>query len=154
MTEVTERVRKVVARQFKVSETDISSETNFRVDLGVDSLGKVELAMAFEKEFGIEITDQDVEATTTVGHAQGDTPLTCWGAFFAVRLKSLSGCVGGMRSSCASANAPSPRDILLTNPISSTDDVLGSHDSIENDIRRTGSGHTSANCSNIWDHIQ
>ena len=70
MTEVTERVRKVVARQFKVSETDISSETNFRDDLGADSLGKVELAMAFEKEFGIEITDQDVEATTTVGHAE------------------------------------------------------------------------------------
>ena len=70
MSNITERVRKILTSKFDVVEADLVSEMTFKDDLGADSLDTVELAMAFEKEFGIEISDNDVESITTVGDAE------------------------------------------------------------------------------------
>ena len=70
MSNITERVRKILTSKFDVVEADLVSEMTFKDDLGADSLDTVELAMAFEKEFGIEISDNDMETITTVGDAE------------------------------------------------------------------------------------
>lgn len=70
MSDITERVRKILATKFDVDPKSLVPETTFKDDLGADSLDTVELAMAFEKEFGIEISDDDVEAIATVGDAE------------------------------------------------------------------------------------
>lgn len=70
MSNITERVRKILTSKFDVVEADLVSEMTFKDDLGADSLDTVELAMAFEKEFGIEISDNDMESITTVGDAE------------------------------------------------------------------------------------
>jgi acyl carrier protein len=63
---VEERVRKIIAEQLGVEEEDITPESSFVEDLGADSLDTVELVMAFEEEFGIEIPDEDAEKILTV----------------------------------------------------------------------------------------
>ncbi|HLB01718.1 MAG TPA: acyl carrier protein [Nitrospiria bacterium] len=63
---VEERVKKIVAEQLGVEEEDINPESSFVEDLGADSLDTVELVMAFEEEFGIEIPDEDAEKILTV----------------------------------------------------------------------------------------
>ncbi|MGF1576085.1 MAG: acyl carrier protein [Synechococcaceae cyanobacterium RM1_1_27] len=67
--EIYSRVRKIVADQLGVEDGKITPEANFQNDLGADSLDTVELVMAFEEEFDIEIPDEDAEGITTVQDA-------------------------------------------------------------------------------------
>ncbi len=63
------RVKKIVAEQLGVNESEVKNESSFVNDLGADSLDTVELVMALEEEFGIEIPDEDAEKITSVGDA-------------------------------------------------------------------------------------
>ena len=69
MENIEQRVKKIVAEQLGVNEADIKNESNFVDDLGADSLDTVELVMALEEEFGIEIPDEDAEKMRTVGES-------------------------------------------------------------------------------------
>jgi len=69
MATVDERVKKIIAEQLGVEEDEVTSEASFVEDLGADSLDTVELVMALEEEFGIEIPDEDAEKILTVGKA-------------------------------------------------------------------------------------
>ena len=69
MSNVLERVRKVVVEQLSVEENLVTAEASFTTDLGADSLDTVELVMAFEEEFGIEIPDEEAEKIATVQDA-------------------------------------------------------------------------------------
>ena len=69
MPSVKERVIEIVAEQLGVSKDQITLETSFVNDLGADSLDTVELVMAFEEEFSIEIPDEDAEKITRVKEA-------------------------------------------------------------------------------------
>ncbi len=64
-----ERVRVIIIDQLGVSPEEVTMEANFRDDLEADSLDLVELIMAFEEEFGGEITDEDAQKILTVGDA-------------------------------------------------------------------------------------
>ncbi len=66
---VEERVRDLVVEQLGVNPEQVTREASFVDDLGADSLDTVELVMAFEEEFGLEIPDEDAEKITTVGDA-------------------------------------------------------------------------------------
>ena len=63
------RVKKMVVDHLGVDEAKVTDEANFIDDLGADSLDTVELVMAFEEEFGSEISDSDAEKILTVGDA-------------------------------------------------------------------------------------
>ncbi|MGZ8364890.1 MAG: acyl carrier protein [Nitrospira sp.] len=69
MATVDERVRKIIAEQLGVEEGEVTPEASFVEDLGADSLDTVELVMALEEEFSIEIPDEDAEKILTVGKA-------------------------------------------------------------------------------------
>ena len=69
MSDVIERVKKIVVEHLSVEENSISEGSSFIDDLGADSLDTVELVMAFEEEFGIEIPDDAAETIQTVGDA-------------------------------------------------------------------------------------
>ena len=64
-----EQIKKILAEQFSMSEDDINMDTSFTEDIGADSLDLVELVMALEQEFDIEIDDEEVEKIKTVGDA-------------------------------------------------------------------------------------
>lgn len=64
-----EQIKKILAEQFSLSEDDITMETSFAEDIGADSLDLVELVMALEQEFDLEIDDDEVEKIKTVGDA-------------------------------------------------------------------------------------
>jgi acyl carrier protein len=64
-----DRVKKIITEQLGVDDEDVTPEANFVEDLGADSLDTVELVMAFEEEFGIEIPDEDAEKILTVQQA-------------------------------------------------------------------------------------
>ncbi|MBI3802275.1 MAG: acyl carrier protein [Nitrospirae bacterium] len=66
---VEERVKKIISEQLGLEEEDVTPEASFVEDLGADSLDTVELVMAFEEEFGIEIPDEDAEKILTVQNA-------------------------------------------------------------------------------------
>ncbi|HOQ67000.1 MAG TPA: acyl carrier protein [Candidatus Atribacteria bacterium] len=67
--DVLSKVKEIVVDQLGVDEDDVSLDASFIDDLGADSLDIVELIMAFEEEFDIEIPDDDAERITTVGEA-------------------------------------------------------------------------------------
>ena len=69
MENIEQRVKKIIAEQLGVNEGEIKTESSFVDDLGADSLDTVELVMAFEEEFGIEIPDEDAEKITRVKEA-------------------------------------------------------------------------------------
>ena len=69
MSDIEQRVRKIVAEQLGANEADIKNESSFVDDLGADSLDTVELVMALEEEFECEIPDQEAERITTVQQA-------------------------------------------------------------------------------------
>lgn len=69
MENVEQRVKKIVAEQLGVNETEIKNESSFVDDLGADSLDTVELVMALEEEFEMEIPDEEAERITTVQQA-------------------------------------------------------------------------------------
>ena len=66
---IEERVKKIIVEQLGVKEEDVKPEASFVEDLGADSLDTVELVMAFEEEFDIEIPDEEAEKITTVQSA-------------------------------------------------------------------------------------
>ena len=69
MSEIANRVTAIIVDKLGVSESEVKPEATFAQDLGADSLDTVELIMEFEKEFGVQIPDQDAESMTTVGDA-------------------------------------------------------------------------------------
>jgi acyl carrier protein len=66
---VEERVTKIVVEQLGVEENQVTTEAKFVEDLGADSLDTVELVMALEEEFKLEIPDDEAEKISTVGQA-------------------------------------------------------------------------------------
>ena len=66
---VAERVKSIIVEQLGVDEEEVTNEASFTDDLGADSLDIVELVMAFEEEFGIEIPDEDAEKIGRVREA-------------------------------------------------------------------------------------
>ena len=66
MSNIEDRVRKIVAEQLGVKEEELKAEASFVDDLGADSLDTVELVMALEEEFETEIPDEEAEKITTV----------------------------------------------------------------------------------------
>ena len=69
MSDIEARVKKIIAEQLGVEESQVTNEKSFVADLGADSLDTVELVMALEDEFGIEIPDEDAEKITRVKEA-------------------------------------------------------------------------------------
>ena len=69
MASIAERVKQIVVEQLGVEEDQVSNESSFMEDLGADSLDTVELVMALEEEFDIEIADEDAEKIQTVQDA-------------------------------------------------------------------------------------
>src|SRR6185436_4307067 len=66
---VSDQVKKIIVEQLGVDEEEVTPDASFVDDLGADSLDTVELVMAFEEEFGIEIPDEDAEKITRVKEA-------------------------------------------------------------------------------------
>ena len=66
---VEERVKEIICEQLGVEEDEVNPTAKFIEDLGADSLDTVELVMAFEEEFDLEIPDEDAEKIVTVGDA-------------------------------------------------------------------------------------
>jgi acyl carrier protein len=66
MSDIEQRVKKIVAEQLGANEADVKNTSSFVDDLGADSLDTVELVMALEEEFDCEIPDEEAEKITTV----------------------------------------------------------------------------------------
>ena len=69
MSYAADKVREIIANELGVEMEKVTDEASFVEDLGADSLDTVELVMAFEEEFGVEIPDEDAEQMQTVGDA-------------------------------------------------------------------------------------
>ncbi|MCU9612140.1 acyl carrier protein [Caldibacillus lycopersici] len=69
MSEVLERVTKIIVDRLGVDESKVTLEATFKDDLGADSLDVVELVMELEDEFGLQFSDEDSEKILTVGNA-------------------------------------------------------------------------------------
>ncbi|MBR4336631.1 MAG: acyl carrier protein [Bacteroidaceae bacterium] len=69
MNEIEERVKAIIVDKLGVDESEVTAEASFTNDLGADSLDTVELIMELEKEFGLQIPDDQAEKIATVGDA-------------------------------------------------------------------------------------
>jgi acyl carrier protein len=69
MSNITEKVKGIIVEQLGVDQDQVTEDASFVDDLGADSLDQVELVMALEEEFGIEIPDEDAEKITRVREA-------------------------------------------------------------------------------------
>ena len=69
MSDIATRVKKIIVDKLGVDEAEVTNEASFTNDLGADSLDTVELIMEFEKEFDIQIPDDQAENIATVGQA-------------------------------------------------------------------------------------
>ncbi len=69
MSDIAERIKKIVVEHLDVDAEKVTENASFIDDLGADSLDNVELVMAFEEEFGVEIPDDAAETIQTVGDA-------------------------------------------------------------------------------------
>lgn len=69
MSEIASRVKAIIVDKLGVDENQVTETAAFTTDLGADSLDTVELIMAFEKEFDLQIPDEEAEKITTVGDA-------------------------------------------------------------------------------------
>ena len=69
MSDIASRVKAIIVDKLGVDETEVIPEASFTNDLGADSLDTVELIIKFEKEFNIQIPDDQAEKIQTVGHA-------------------------------------------------------------------------------------
>ncbi|RKZ31578.1 acyl carrier protein [bacterium] len=69
MMSIDNRVKEIIIEKLGVTSEQVGNDAHFVDDLGADSLDQVELVMAFEEEFGIEIPDSDAESIATVGAA-------------------------------------------------------------------------------------
>jgi len=69
MSDNAEKIKSIIAEQLGVKAEDVVEQASFVDDLGADSLDTVELVMALEEEFGIEIPDEDAEKMSSVGEA-------------------------------------------------------------------------------------
>ncbi len=69
MSDTVNKVKSIIAEQLGVKAEEVTPEASFVEDLGADSLDTVEVVMALEEVFGIEIPDEDAEKMTTVGEA-------------------------------------------------------------------------------------
>ena len=69
MADIEAKVKDIIINELGVEADKVTAEASFVEDLGADSLDTVELVMAFEEEFGIEIPDEDAEKLQTVGDA-------------------------------------------------------------------------------------
>lgn len=69
MSDIESRVKAIIVDKLSVNENEVTPSAEFSKDLGADSLDTVELIMEFEKEFGIQIPDDQAEKITTVGDA-------------------------------------------------------------------------------------
>ena len=67
MSTIEERVKKIIGEQLGVKQEEVTNNASFVEDLGADSLDTVELVMALEEEYGVEIPSEDLEKLTTVG---------------------------------------------------------------------------------------
>ena len=69
MSNIADKVKGIIVEQLSVDEDQVTEDASFVDDLGADSLDQVELVMAFEEEFGLEIPDEDAEKITRVKDA-------------------------------------------------------------------------------------
>ena len=67
--DIFEKIKEIIVERLSVNVKDVSKEASFIDDLGADSLDTVELVMALEEEFGLEIPDEEAEKIATVGDA-------------------------------------------------------------------------------------
>ncbi len=69
MSDVAVKVKALIVEKLGVSEAEVTEEASFTNDLGADSLDTVELIMDFEREFGVQISDEEAQKISTVGEA-------------------------------------------------------------------------------------
>ena len=69
MSEISSKVKAIIVDKLVIDESEVTDGSNFMSDLGADSLDTVELIMEFEKEFDLQIPDDEAEKITTVGEA-------------------------------------------------------------------------------------
>ena len=69
MSEISSKVKAIIVDKLVIDESEVTEKSNFMTDLGADSLDTVELIMEFEKEFDLQIPDDEAENITTVGEA-------------------------------------------------------------------------------------
>jgi acyl carrier protein len=69
MSDISSKVKAIIVDKLVIDESEVTNDSNFMSDLGADSLDTVELIMEFEKEFDLQIPDDEAEKITTVGEA-------------------------------------------------------------------------------------